>query len=185
MTELEKAARMALEALEGFIPYLPLNDEEQCCRYDKSITALTAALADNALNKMAENARELGLDYEPSAGTQVSKVWWDGEKLMAQPIPLNQFYKEPEQPAQPVAYLLLKNGKKSSFWFDKDDAYGLDLSEGYEWVDLYTHPQAREPLTDEAIERCMKQAYSTVHGRNLEHAFARAIEAAHGIGEKK
>ena len=40
----------------------------------------------------------------------------------------------------------------------------------------------RKPLTDEEIESCMKQAYATVRGRNLEHAFARAIERAHGIG---
>lgn len=40
---------------------------------------------------------KLGLDYEPAGGTQVSKVWWDGEKLMAKPIPLDQFYKEPAQ----------------------------------------------------------------------------------------
>jgi len=45
-----------------------------------------------ALDKKAENARELGLDYEPADGTQVSKVWWDGEKLMAKPIPLEDFY---------------------------------------------------------------------------------------------
>jgi hypothetical protein len=32
-------------------------------------------------------------------------------------------------------------------------------------------------LTDEEIEQGMKQAYSTVQGRNLEIAFARAIEA--------
>ena len=32
-------------------------------------------------------------------------------------------------------------------------------------------------LTDEEIEQCMKQAYATVQGRNLEQAFARAIEA--------
>ena len=32
-------------------------------------------------------------------------------------------------------------------------------------------------LTDEEIEQCMKQAYATVQGRNLEHAFANAIEA--------
>lgn len=44
MTDLEKAARMALEALEGFIPYLPLDDEEQCGRYDKAIAALRQAL---------------------------------------------------------------------------------------------------------------------------------------------
>ena len=29
---------------------------------------------------------------EPSDGTQVSKVWWDGEKLMAKPTPLVDFY---------------------------------------------------------------------------------------------
>ena len=47
----------------------------------------------DALDKKAENARELGLDYEPADGTQVSKVWWDGEKLMAKPIPLVDFYR--------------------------------------------------------------------------------------------
>jgi hypothetical protein len=59
---------------------------------------------EQALDKKAENARELGLDYEPADGTQVSKVWWDGEKLMAKPIPLEDFYL-PAQPApvQPVA----------------------------------------------------------------------------------
>jgi hypothetical protein len=46
-----------------------------------------------ALDVMAENARELGLDYEPADGTQVSKVWWDGEKLMAKPIPFVEFYR--------------------------------------------------------------------------------------------
>ena len=60
----------------------------------KAITAIKQALA---LDKMAENARELGLDYEPVDGTQVSKVWWDGEKsgcitLMAKPIPLEDIY---------------------------------------------------------------------------------------------
>lgn len=43
------------------------------------------------------------------------------------------------------------------------------------------HVQSPKPLTDEQIEQCMKQAYATAQGRNLEHAFARAIEAAHGI----
>jgi hypothetical protein len=51
-----------------------------------------------ALDVMAENARELGLDYEPADGTQVSKVWWDGEKLMAKPIPFVEFYKAAPAP---------------------------------------------------------------------------------------
>ena len=33
--------------------------------HEKAITALQKLLADNALDKKAENARELGLDYEP------------------------------------------------------------------------------------------------------------------------
>ena len=41
----DEALRMALEALYGFIPYLPLDDEAQCGRYDKAITAIKEALA--------------------------------------------------------------------------------------------------------------------------------------------
>lgn len=41
---------------------------------------------------------------------------------------------------------------------------------------VYTHPPA-QPLTDADIEACMKKAYATAQGRQLEHAFARAIEA--------
>jgi hypothetical protein len=55
---------------------------------------------EQALDKKAENARELGLDYEPADGTQVSKVWWDGEKLMAEPIDPASVYTTP--PAAPV-----------------------------------------------------------------------------------
>ena len=41
----DEALKLALEALHGFIPYLPLNDETQCGRYDKAITAIKEALA--------------------------------------------------------------------------------------------------------------------------------------------
>jgi len=39
------AMKQALEALHGFIPYLPLKDEMQCAKYDKAIKALEEALA--------------------------------------------------------------------------------------------------------------------------------------------
>jgi hypothetical protein len=67
--------------------------------HEKAITAIKQA---RALDKMAENARELGLDYEPAGGAQVSKVWWDGEKLMAKPIPLEDIY-QPAPVQEPVA----------------------------------------------------------------------------------
>jgi hypothetical protein len=41
----DEALKMALEALHGFIPYLPLNDEAQCGRYDEALTAIKEALA--------------------------------------------------------------------------------------------------------------------------------------------
>jgi hypothetical protein len=41
----DEALKLALEALHGFIPYLPLNDEAQCGRYDKALTAIKEALA--------------------------------------------------------------------------------------------------------------------------------------------
>jgi hypothetical protein len=41
----DEALRLALEALYGFIPYLPLeHDKPQCDRYDQVITAIKAAL---------------------------------------------------------------------------------------------------------------------------------------------
>ena len=36
----DEALKLGLEALEGFIPYLPLKDEAQCNRYDKAIAAV-------------------------------------------------------------------------------------------------------------------------------------------------
>ena len=48
-----------------------------------------------------------------------------------------------------------------------------------------TRPQAREPLTDEQIIK-MRKELNPVHGQVFNSLdFARAIEAAHGIGEKK
>ncbi len=43
------------------------------------------------------DAIEKPAQFDPSAGTQISKVWWDGDKLMAKPIPLESIYKEPKQ----------------------------------------------------------------------------------------
>ena len=81
----DEALDLALEALEELQP----DDAYPYSLQSKAITAIKQA---RALDKKAENARELGLDYEPADGTQVSKVWWDGEKLMAKPIPLEDIY---------------------------------------------------------------------------------------------
>ena len=54
----KEALKLALEAFDSMIGRKPE-------RVEQAITAIKEALANEALNKMAENARELGLDYEP------------------------------------------------------------------------------------------------------------------------
>ena len=55
----DKALRLALEALEMFCEHGAI------LRPIETRDAIKEALANEALDKMAENARELGLDYEP------------------------------------------------------------------------------------------------------------------------
>ena len=82
----KEAMKLALEALELInLEFVCANGshhakkdrhewDEDCPitdRWRKAITALQKALANEALDKMAENARELGLDYEPAQRTWV------------------------------------------------------------------------------------------------------------------
>jgi len=46
---------------------------------------------------------------------------------------------------------------------------------------LYTTPPQRKPLTDEDVERIVREARVGEHG--IGYTIARAIEAAHGIKE--
>jgi hypothetical protein len=74
MTTKDEALKLALEALE--IQAYNSGDE----KYTQAITAIKQALTDSALDRMAENARELGLDYEPAPVQQsrsdVEPVGW-------------------------------------------------------------------------------------------------------------
>ena len=79
MTDLEKAARMALEALEqlqgGCIDSNDGTMEAITVWCPEVIAALRQALANEALDKMAKNARELGLDYGPAQQESVGYVY--------------------------------------------------------------------------------------------------------------
>ena len=63
----DEALKLALEALENIDRWLPTIGQKGLRDYEAdAITAIKEALANEALDKMAENARELGLDYEPA-----------------------------------------------------------------------------------------------------------------------
>ena len=79
--------QMALEALEYIYegannqgPHTGISWRDVSNKAEPIITALRQALANEALDRMAENARELGLDYDNSVvGT---KTWFDGYSWM-------------------------------------------------------------------------------------------------------
>ena len=73
MRKKDEAMKLALEALE-FIPQSGsmLGSQAETKRL-QAIAVMKEALVNEALDKMAENARELGLDYEPA---QQEPVEW-------------------------------------------------------------------------------------------------------------
>ena len=81
-----------------------------------------------------------------------------------------------EQPVQqePVAWISTGPARMIHWTADKP-AYGDD------WVPLYTAPPQCKPLTDEDVERIVREARVGEHG--IGYTIARAIEAAHGIKE--
>lgn len=120
---------------------------------------------ESALNKMAENARELGLDYEPAGGTQVSKVWWDGEKLMAKPIPFEDIYQP--TPVQELAAWAWRQAPIKTMWgdemvvadlaIDKDHTVSVycERDQAAKVEAMFTQPAApvQEPSIPEGWER--------------------------------
>jgi len=71
----KEALKLALEALEQYAEY-----EGETRAANEAITAIKKALANDALEKKAENARELGLNYEPVAFASHGVVNWIADK---------------------------------------------------------------------------------------------------------
>ena len=84
----KETMKLALEALEGLEALLLSMGLTHLIVYgdaEKAITNLQKALANEALDKKAENARELGLDYEPAQQEQWDAIpdafneWWNAD----------------------------------------------------------------------------------------------------------
>ena len=155
-TQLEQAARLALEALEivtGHFTRTPstLRDSEVRGEAHKAITALRAALEQPAQDEPCPKCNGLGYydeGHENDDGSMSGGNYVECEKCKA--------------PAQdePVAYWHLKNNKGPCGWSnpsiypvtperlaDMDKAFPEHAP--HEPYPLYTRPQAREPLTSQ------------------------------------
>jgi hypothetical protein len=107
----DEALKLALEALEktqseGYnLPGTSIKE---------AITAIEQALADSALDRMAENARELGLDYEPAPvhhfdhASAANSALRDAQNRSYQIAKLSQ-----PAPVQPVA---AKDWEGAEYW---------------------------------------------------------------------
>lgn len=87
---------------------------------------------------------------------------------------ITELLAQPEQ--EPVAWIWEQQNPHSGEW---DSEFAEGKPQNFRVVrnihPLYTSPQKREPLSDEQIEAAREGNTITVH------AFARAIEKAHGI----
>ena len=86
-----EAMKQALEALEEACGNR-CNAEYNPCYARTAITSLRQAIANEALDKKAENAKELGLDYEPvQAEKQEPAAWQDTRKTWVD-VPLKKCF---------------------------------------------------------------------------------------------
>ena len=97
----DTALDLSLEALEklkrAFFKRASTAEEiEQGC--DRGYEDYEAEFVEPALKAITAIKQARSAPVQPADGTQVSKVWWDGEKLMAKPIPLEDFYQPVHEP---------------------------------------------------------------------------------------
>jgi len=121
---------------------------------------------DEALEKKAENARELGLNYEPEV---FSKQNYLNGYCVGQSDLLAEQAKQ-----EPVAWMR-QDGQRVTTASDRHNY--PDYETRYS-IPLYTTPPQRKPLSEEEIGAILEGV--NAYGTRL-YTFARAIEAAHGI----
>ena len=174
-TELEKAARQALEALESLKGF-HICSGISC---EGVITALR-----RALEQPAQQCRTDGrCQYAIDSGAEGMGHCPEGKCVMPVPVDVAALGiphgMNLEQPAQqePFAWADLNALTEQFNSVNCGTAYRLP-SEGRQ--PLYTRPQAREPLTDEVIAALWswsQSAQAESIANTQQHAFARAIEA--------
>ena len=173
MTERE-ALKLALEALKQIDEAMPFPVAKLAQKVIKE------ALANETLEKMAENARELGLDYEPAKElcggckgsgwvTRDPDIGTDQECFVCGGS--GAYPKEPAQ--EPVAIV---DANDEGYWAEILPDRNVKVGQL-----LYTTPPQRKPLSDEEISDLWCKVSNTDFVTGDTHVFARAIEAAHGI----
>jgi hypothetical protein len=162
----DEALRLALEVLtNAYWPtdsdLLPAHNLKECA---EAITAIKAALANEALERKAENARELGLDYKPY-GFEASM--YSNDRMKVDLVTGNVSIGTVTKPCglECDCTDVCKQDDYKTLWqqmCERCDELDKKLAQ-------------RKPLSDEEIERIYNR-----YGGEMTNC-ARAIERAHGI----
>ena len=120
----DEALKMALEALHGFIPYLPLNDEAQCGRYDEAITAIKEALTQPEPEPVAWVSSEELLVMRGNA-LGGAKDWRINVGLVKQDGDVGLYTTTPQRTG--VGLTELEKAEITSLkWWDLEDTFDID-----------------------------------------------------------
>lgn len=141
----ERALKLALEALE------PMEDSRDDTAIQRAITAIEEALADSALERMAENERELGIDYMqpaeipqsitcPFCESQHVPGWLHDYNMdrMKKPAPVAKPHKQQE----PVAWVETREDGSIYYGVETDTVISDDPSWLERPMPVYTSPPA-------------------------------------------
>jgi hypothetical protein len=153
---------MSLEVMKQALEALDRCGSENYSLEREAIESLRQAIANEALNKMAENARELGLDYEP--------VPW----IENMTIDSTNELSKPTAPVQePYGWVSQHTVKGPYEWQFNKELSGVYRDNAISILPVYTTPQPQREwvgLTDYEI----RKEFHPLHQTGLE--FARAIE---------
>ena len=168
----EEALKLALEALEA--DELDMVDDgsgNMVFRKEQAIAAIKKALSEPEQEPVAWE------QFYPDIGKPQIAEALAKEKALQDLHDENErlgLYKDAYAEQEPMAWISTGPARMIHWTSDKP-AYGDD------WVPLYTTPPQRKPLTDEDVERIVREARVGEHG--IGYTIARTIEAAHGIKE--
>ncbi len=178
MTDLHTAAKLALEALEDVDG---INTETECVTIDvgDAITTLRTAIAQCEARATEQAAvAEPHKKQEPVAWIfkPNRELLWPHEVERKNPLELNEYV--PLYTIPPAAQ------RQPLTEADMTHEYRKGFIAGQ--IDMRDRPEEqRQPLTDDEMWSLWNAEGSDYMSQQEAMAFARAIEAAHGIGEKK
>jgi len=150
------AVKQALEALKECRCDPRLKYEHPF--YDKVITDLEQVIAQDALDWMAKNARELGLSYDDAP--KIGCVNHDCDKCKAV--------------QEPIYQMQMMDGK----WIDQaKQSYEYNKAHGHTVRILYATPPAAQPAP---VAQSLKDAvFTVIEGFNIPHDVRKILESAY------